>query len=114
MIVDGIAADGYYVYAFLGIPPQPSGQWNRYLSLSSLATNEELVVLTKHAIPTVRCYSFLSLVKREDPRICEVLQRLLSDTAEVSTVAGCIVVRKSVRDVCNDIVGRRTLANCLR
>jgi hypothetical protein len=105
-IVSGIEENGCYVYAFLGIPPpQPSPQWIRYLSLSSHATSDELVLLTDHVNPAVRCYAFLLLAKRKDPRICEILRGRLSDTQEVSTLAGCFAVIKPVRDVFREIAG---------
>ena len=102
-IVNEIAVDGCYVNDFLGIPPQPSAQWERYLYLVHHAGSDELVTLTDHDSPVVRCYSFKALANRKDPRIHEILLTRLYDQEIVQTSFGCIVERESVGDVCHSV-----------
>lgn len=73
-------------------------QWKRYEQLKKLATDAELVTLTDHKNPAVRCYAFRALAAKQSDQTFKVLVKHLNDASVVSTQSGCIVMDQFVGD----------------
>lgn len=72
--------------------------FEKYNSLLKLTTNEDLISLTNHKKPTVRCYAFEALCERNYPEIREIFYNHENDTTESVIVGGgCIRDNISVR-----------------
>lgn len=75
-----------------------SGSWNKYLKLLGVASTEELIYLTSHKKPIVRCYAFDALCAKDYPKIREIFYSHENDTIEsVAVSAGDIRDRSLVR-----------------
>lgn len=80
-----------------GVPSDTLGIRNVFLGpdfpLTRLRKNvakEELVALTSHDNPIVRCYAFKALTMVSEPDAFAVLIKHLQDTVEVQVYAGCL------------------------
>ena len=90
LIVDNISRDS--------IMFDSSESWNKYLKLLGNASTEELVDLTTHKKPIVRCFAFDALCVKEYPKIREIFYYHENDTIEsVAISSGCIRDRSLVR-----------------
>ena len=54
----------------------------KYVNLLKVATNEDLVHLTYHEKPIVRCYAFTGLAERNYPKIRDVFFDHINDTTQ--------------------------------
>ena len=81
-----------------------SKQWKNYEQLSKIATTGQLIILTNHRSPTVRCYVFQALAARHSSKVFEVLQKHLQDTARIEAMDGCFVWREFTGDYFINIV----------
>jgi len=70
----------------MGHGTHKSEQYLRYKRLSEIASNEQLIVLTDHSSPVVRCYAFDALSKRNIPDYYKIIKRHFSDTDQVSQI----------------------------
>ena len=67
IIVDSISKNNIYTDQFReGNIAIEQNQYKRFLRLKNQATTEELISLTSHANPVVRCYSFQALPSNQD------------------------------------------------
>lgn len=71
-------------------------QYNRFLKLHQLASDDELVELTNHDSPAVRGYAFWALAKNHYPDLKNIFVDHLEDTDAVVQRNGCMVVKESV------------------
>lgn len=78
--------------------PEPTTQYLRYKALKGKATKTELLHLTDHLNPVVRCYAFYALVERKEEGLFSILERHLGDTAMYMHDYTCFVVSKTVVD----------------
>lgn len=91
ILVSAIAEENMLNEQHVGIAGKESPQWKRYIKLSKLATNEELISLTDHDNPVIRGYSFRALANRKSSETFSILLKHLSDTTKVQTFSGCIM-----------------------
>jgi hypothetical protein len=67
-----------------------SVQHQRYLLLQKHATETQLISLTEHKSPVVRCYAFQILANTKSNKTFSILLKHLDDTTKIETVQGCI------------------------
>lgn len=103
-VVDKIEEDNMYKSSAVGYAGERTKQWDRFEELKKKATDEELIILTNHKSPAVKCYSFQALAERNNPKTFEILLDHLKDTDMVETFQGCIVSGQSVGDFFLDVV----------
>ena len=103
-IVDSIAADNQYKSSGVGYGGVRTSQWERFVTLKDIATNEELQRLTAHTNSVVRCYSFQALAERHDSTTFSILLNHLKDNEYVSTFQGCIMSSTTVGDFFVNVV----------
>jgi hypothetical protein len=73
-------------------------QWDNFTDLKKNATDQELLLLTEHPNPVVKCYAFELLVKKRNKNSFNILKNNLKDTTSVSTQYGCIGSMTRVND----------------
>jgi len=96
-VVGRMIGVGYQVkYVFDG--DQATAQWLRFDSLSLLATDEQLIELTGHSDPAVKCYSFQALIERKSPSVFGIISEHLNDTDVLSMIVGCHGDSKTIID----------------
>lgn len=103
-IVKGIAKDNVLKSSGVGIAGAKTDQWDRYISLKTKATNEELINLTDNENGVVRCYSFQALATRKNIDLLPILTKQLTDTTTITTFQGCIISDQMVGDFFIDVV----------
>jgi len=103
-IADSIAADNQYKSSGVGYGGVRTSQWERFVTLKDIATNEELQLLTDHTNSVVRCYSFQALAERHDSTTFSILLNHLKDNEYVSTFQGCIMSGTTVGDFFVNVV----------
>jgi hypothetical protein len=103
-IVNAIAKGNSVESSHIGYGGVPSKQWERYEQLKNKATDAELVTLTDHRNPAVRCYAFQALAAKQSDQTFKVLLKHLNDASVVSTQSGCIVMDQLVGDYFADVV----------
>ena len=69
-----------------------------YEELKNTLTSEELIILTNHKSPLVRCYSYKSLLERNDSSIYDVLKVKISDSEELIERYGSVRSKTTVGD----------------
>lgn len=68
----------------------------RYTNLLKVASMDDLVYLTNHKIPTIRCYAFIGLMTKNYPKLKDIFLEHLKDTAVVQTRYDCVGERETV------------------
>lgn len=96
--VEAIVKYNLYTGPHEGLSTEISPQWKSYEILRDKCTEQELVDLSNHLHPIVRCYAFDALAERCSPRAYEVLLQHLSDTASFEAVYGCMSDIDNVTD----------------
>lgn len=96
-LVQNIAADNVVKGAAVGIAGIRTEQWDRYEHLKRTATGDELMLLSSHTNPVVRCYAFQALVHRKVD-VFPILLQHLKDDERVETLEGCIGGTEKVGD----------------
>jgi len=79
-------------------------QYNRFLKLQELASNDELVKLTDHLSPAVRGYAFWALAKNHYPDLKSIFIKHLDDQVAVIQRNGCMVGNESVISFMKQVV----------
>ncbi len=87
-IVDEIAKHNFYEKGMLGYTGMKSRQYDRFLKLCDLASDEELLKLTGHANVIVRVYAFQGLEKRGVTIPADVISRYKRDHTMVRMLNG--------------------------
>jgi len=72
---------------YSGMKPK---QWDNFTSLRKNASEQELLRLTEHTNPVVKCYAFDLLVNTRNKNSFNILKKHLQDTTYVSVQYGCI------------------------
>ncbi|MBI3260642.1 MAG: hypothetical protein HYZ54_14380 [Ignavibacteriae bacterium] len=106
-IVDEIEKNNCVASSHIGFAGSPSSQWTRYEQLEKVATVEQLVKLTNHKNPTVRCYAFEALVAKNSDKVFNILLDHLHDMASVSTLSGCLGWGESVGNYYISVIARK-------
>ena len=109
--VDCIASNGQVENNSIGFGGGQSASYNCFLELNKIASDQDLIVLTQHLKPTVRCYAFWALCKRKYKDIRTVLTPMLKDTASIHYQSGCIVMGDNVVNFCLDILTPEMIDN---
>ncbi|MEM6263854.1 MAG: hypothetical protein AAGI38_15175, partial [Bacteroidota bacterium] len=73
-------------------------QYDNFIELKQAAEKEELLQLTDHSNPTVRCYAFWALTFDPTVELYPIVLDHLSDEQSVTTQLGCIRGGKPVGD----------------
>ena len=79
-------------------------QYNRFVKLTTSATDEELVLLTDHTSPAVRGYAFWALAKRKYADLKSIFVAHLDDKSPVLQKNGCMVGNESVISFMRQVV----------
>jgi len=103
-VVDKIAEDNMYKSSAVGYAGERTKQWDRFIELSEKATDEDLIILTDHKSPAVKCYSFQALAERNNPKTFEILLNHLKDNDTIETFHGCLMSSQLVGDFFLDVV----------
>jgi hypothetical protein len=74
-------------------------QWTNFEELLKNAGTDELIILTKHKNPVIRCYAFWGLVEKRDKGCYQILLNHLTDSESVTTFFGCVISGQMVGDV---------------
>lgn len=86
----------------VGFAGSPSNTWYAFAYLATIATNKELLAMTKDKSAVLRLYAYTALLHKNYKDIESVRNRFLKDTTEVKTLSGCIMdnttVAKAVED----------------
>jgi hypothetical protein len=80
----------------VGFAGSPSRSWYSFAYLVSIATESELLAMTRDTNPALRLYAYTGLVHKKYKNIDQVTQRLSRDKAFVKTLSGCIMGTTSV------------------
>ncbi len=75
-----------------------SKEWRFFDTLRGVATSDELISLTDHPHPVVRCYAFDALLDRKSPEVFRILLKHLTDRSEVQTTSADISMSEMVGD----------------
>jgi len=97
-VIRDIAACNVLMGNAVGIAAQRPQQWDRYETLRSKATEQELLALANDTNCVVRCYAFQALAERKKTDLFPVVLQHLSDTATVHTLYGCLGGSQKVGD----------------
>jgi hypothetical protein len=89
VIVEEIAKHNVYEFGKLGYTGLKSKQYDRYLKLMELATDDQLLQLTGHSNVVVRIYAYHACEKRNIPLSQEVLSKYRRDSSRVKMINGC-------------------------
>jgi hypothetical protein len=113
--VDCIASVGQVENKSVGFGGGQSDSYNCFIELNKIASDNDLIMLTQHLKPSVRCYAFWALCKRNYKDIRIVLTPMLKDTASINYQSGCIVMGSNVVNFCLDILTPEMIDNeCLK
>lgn len=89
----------------VGFAGSPSNTWYAFAYLTSIATEKELLEMTKDKNPVLKLYAYTALMHKNYKHINRVKRQLLKDDTEVKTLSGCIMgnttVAKAVEDTGN-------------
>jgi hypothetical protein len=78
------------------------------VELKKVASTEQLIGLTNHKNPAVRCYAFKALSKNHSDIVFQVLLNHLNDTLNVHVVNGCIGKNQKVSEFFIETVSNKT------
>ncbi|MDO7876468.1 hypothetical protein Q5H93_17115 [Hymenobacter sp. ASUV-10] len=84
-----IAADSTVDAERVGRGGVETEQYRRYKQLLALATDAELLTLTDHRSPAVRCYAYQSLCQRNSLSVLSTLRKHECDTTMIKARVGC-------------------------
>jgi len=103
-LVGAIAEGNMFMSSAVGYGGQKPQQWDNYLQLKRKASEVELIALTDHENPAVRCYAFLALTENNSAKVFDILIKHLKDSDYISTMIGCIMSQEYVGDFFLDLV----------
>lgn len=110
-IVDAIEKGSTVESSHIGEGGVPSKQWEKYEQLKKVANADQLIPLTNHKSPAVRCYAFQALAAKSSGKVFNVLLAHLTDTSKVKTQSGCILSNEFVGDYFIEVVTPRRIEN---
>ncbi len=77
--------------AYIGDAGDKSAQYTQFEKLIQIATEPELIELTNHPNPAVRCFSFLGLAGKKSEKIKTILETHIKDKEKLHFKRGCII-----------------------
>ena len=89
MLARQIAADSTVDAEFIGRAAVTTEQYRRSVVLLAQASEAELLALTDHSSPAVRCYAYQGLCERKSKALLISLRKHELDTAAVVVNVGC-------------------------
>lgn len=95
-IVDEIAKDQIFMSENKAWAGGMTDQWKRFERLKKIAKDDELINLTNHENPAVKCYSFMALSNKKHPKTFQVLKEHLLDNQEIRRMRGCVGDKTSI------------------
>lgn len=96
---------GIFEYSYDGLSAEPSHQWERYETLLEISSDSELLFLCNNRSPVIRAYAFQGLIRRQNPKIFDILTTHIHDTAAFDRSMGCMVGPCYVSDFYLELVG---------
>lgn len=103
-IVNDIAQDGVVRAKSVGFFPSKPTQYRDFRMLLVLATEDELIDLTHHDSPVVRCYAFWGLNEIMSKQVKKILQLNRHDVTPVQAqMFGCIAHTTNVAQFMKDL-----------
>jgi hypothetical protein len=84
-------------------------QYDNFIYLKNNATKDELIGLTDHTNPTVRCYAFWALSYNPTADLLPIIYKHRNDNEIVMTLSGCIGMDEKVIDFFVRVYERRSL-----
>lgn len=97
-IVNAIIDYGEITGSAIGYAGRQPKQWNNFKKLQEDVSEKEIVALTEHTNPVVKCYAFNVLVYKRNKNSFNILKKNLQDTTSVSCQYGCMVSTVKVND----------------
>lgn len=82
----------------VGMGGERPEQYDHFIALKNNARDEELIALSRHPNPCVRCYAVWALADRASVPVLPILREHLRDTQQVATLEGCIGDRVQAGD----------------
>ena len=80
----------------VGFAGNMTEQYKRFNSLTQVATDKELIILTDHKSEKVRAYAFWASAKRNYTDIKTILEKHLGDTSRFDYYSGCMYTPQKV------------------
>ncbi|NML21203.1 hypothetical protein HHL16_09990 [Pseudoflavitalea sp. G-6-1-2] len=97
-VVSKIAKVNKLMGSAVGFAGTRPAQYNNFAELQKIAKQSELLELTNHPNTVVRSYAFWALSLKPGVKLLPILEKHINDTANVSTMFGCIVGDEKVGD----------------
>jgi hypothetical protein len=86
----------------VGFAGSPSNTWYAFAYLTSIATEKELLEMTKDKNPVLKLYAYTALMHKNYKHINRVKKQLAKDDTEVKTLSGCIMGNTTVAKAAED------------
>lgn len=86
----------------VGLAGSPSNTWYAFAYLTSIATEKELLEMTKDKNPVLKLYTYTALMHKNSRHIDRVRRQLKKDTTQVKTLSGCIMGNTTVAKAMED------------
>lgn len=97
-IVEKIAEVNIVMDKAVGYSGERPEQYDNFIELKTKATRDELIGLTDHENPTVRCYAFWALTDDNTVEILPIIISHINDNEYVTAQFGCIGYSERVGD----------------
>ena len=86
----------------VGFAGSPSNTWYAFAYLTGIATEKELLEMTKDKNPVLKLYAYTTLMHKNYKHIDRVKRQLMKDDTEVKTLSGCIMGNTTVAKAAED------------
>jgi len=90
LVVQQIAANNKFESEYVGFAGSPSQQFALMKTLENVASDHELLLLTRNRSAAVRIYAFIALCRKNSALAGKAYQVLSKDGATITTLSGCI------------------------
>ncbi|GAB5464739.1 MAG: hypothetical protein Kapaf2KO_01750 [Candidatus Kapaibacteriales bacterium] len=97
-IVDELQKQNIVMGRAIGDGGERPKQYDNFIKLKSTATIDELLALTNHKNPVVRCYLFWALSYHHLVDLKPIIYSHITDDEEVATMFGCFSLNEKVGD----------------
>ncbi|MBN2704293.1 MAG: hypothetical protein JXR23_08785 [Pontiellaceae bacterium] len=97
-IVDNIVEVNVLMHSAVGVAGGRPQQYDNFVLLKSVASRDELIRLTDHFNPVVRCYAFWALISDPSVDLYPLVLAHISDSELFETFSGCIRSGERVGD----------------
>ena len=98
LIVKKIEKINVLIGSAVGYSGKKTEQYDNFEALKKTASKEELLQLTKHSNPVVRCYSFWALGNHKNFDLFSLVKDHIKDDALVKTQFGCLLSTEKAGD----------------